>query len=44
MRGTGDYHPGDEELEHIESVLQLLNVMDRDHRFETAVNNAKQGK
>ena len=44
MRETGDYHPGDEELEHIESVLQLLNVMDRDHRFETAVNNAKQGK
>ena len=26
------------ELSHIESVLQLLNVMDKDHRFETAVN------
>ena len=49
MKGVGKYVLGrmffDAHLvEHIESVLQLLNVMDSDHRFETAVNNAKQGK
>jgi len=33
-------------MQHITEVLQLLNVMDRDHRFETAVNEktAKEAK
>ena len=44
MRESGDYHPSDDELAHIESVLQLLNVMDKDHRFESAVNERLEGK
>ncbi len=44
MRESGDYHPSDDELAHIESVLQLLNVMDKDHRFESAVNERLGGK
>ena len=44
MREDGEYRPSDDELQHIQSVLQLLNVMDRDHRFETAVNERKAGK
>ena len=33
-------------MQHITEVLQLLNVMDRDHRFETAINEktAKEAK
>ena len=38
MRENGEYCPSDNELAHIESVLQLLNVMDKDHRFETMIN------
>ena len=44
MRENREYRPSDDELEHIESVLQLLNVMDKDHRFETAINERKAGK
>ena len=44
MRENGEYQPSDDELAHIESVLQLLNVMDRDHRFETAINERQEGK
>ena len=39
MREIGDYHPSDDEMEHIETVMQLLNVMDRDSRFQTAIND-----
>ena len=39
MREIGDYHPSDDEMEHIEAVMQLLNVMDRDSRFQTAIND-----
>ena len=38
MRENGEYQPSNDELEHIQAVLQLLNIMDKDHRFETAVN------
>ena len=44
MREDRKYSPSDDELSHIESVLQLLNVMDADHRFETAVNEREEGK
>ncbi len=44
MREDGEYRPNDDELEHIQSVLQLMNVMDKDHRFETAVNEREAGK
>ena len=44
MRENGEYKPSDDELEHIESVLQLLNVMDKDHRFETEINERITGK
>jgi predicted HTH domain antitoxin len=44
MREDGEYKPSDDELEHIESVLQLLNVMDKDHRFETEINDRRTGK
>ena len=33
MRENGDYKPSNDELKHVEAVLQLLNVMDNDHRF-----------
>ena len=38
MRENGEYCPSDDELAHIEFVLQLLNVMDQDHRFEQVIN------
>ena len=46
MRESGEYCPpaDDLELKHIESVLHLLNVMDRDNRFQTAVNTQSDGK
>ena len=44
MREDGEYRPSDDELDHIESVLQLLNVMDKDHRFETAINERNDKK
>ena len=44
MRENGEYKPSDDELEQIESVLQLLNVMDKDHRFETEINERITGK
>ena len=44
MREIGDYHPSDDEMEHIEAVMQLLNVMDRDSRFQMAVNDRMEQK
>ena len=44
MRENGDYKPGDDVVEHVESILHLLNVMDKDHRFETMLNDGKQEK
>ena len=46
IREKGEYKPSDDEMQHITEVLQLLNVMDKDHRFETAVNEktAKEAK
>ena len=38
MRENGNYNPGTEVLDHIQEVLQLLNVMEQDHRFEKAMN------
>ena len=35
------YQPSDDELLHIQSVLQLLNVMDKDQRFENAIRHEK---
>ena len=44
MRENLDYHPSEEKLAHIQEVLQLLNVMDRDHRFEQKQNEAAEGR
>ena len=44
MRETGEYVPSSDRMEHIQSVLQLLNVMDKDHRFEMAVNQENGAK
>ena len=44
MRENRDYHPSEEKLAHIQEVLQLLNVMDRDHRFEQKQNEASEGR
>ena len=41
MRETGEYAASSDQLQHMQEVLQLLNVMDEDHRFESYVNNAK---
>lgn len=38
MRENRSYNPGNEVVNHIEAVLQLLNVMDDDHRFEEKIN------
>ena len=38
MRETGNYEASTQELDHIQAVLHLLNIMDQDHRFETALN------
>lgn len=39
MRENGEYIPSNDELDHIQAVLQLLNVFDKDRRFETAAND-----
>ena len=44
MRENRDYHPSEEKLAHIQEVFQLLNVMDRDHRFEQKQNEAAEGR
>ena len=44
MRENGDYRPSDDEMKHIEAVMQLLNVMDRDSRFQVAVNDRMEQK
>lgn len=38
MQENGNYDPGTETVDHIQEVLQLLNVLDRDHRFEEKIN------
>ena len=38
MRENGEYKPGTEEVQHIQAVLQLLNVMDKEKRFEIKIN------
>ena len=40
MRENNDYIPSRETMDHANEVLQLLNVMDRDHRFEIKQNDA----
>lgn len=45
MRETGNYDPGTEVVEHIQEVLHLLNVMDKEKRFEIKMNdNVEAGK
>mgnify|MGYP002858909779 CR=1 FL=1 len=44
MRENGDYRPSDDEMKHIEAVMQLLNVMDRDSRFQVAANDRMEQK
>ena len=44
MRENRDYKPSEEKLAHIQEVLQLLNVMDRDHRFEQKQNEAAENR
>ena len=44
MRENRQYQPSTDELEHMQAVLQLLNIMDKDHRFETAVNEKNKEK
>ena len=38
MRENRNYNPGNETVKHIEAVLQLLNVMDKEKRFEEKIN------
>ena len=38
MREKGEYNPGNEVVQHIQEVLQLLNVMDKEKRFEDNLN------
>ncbi len=44
IRESGEYYPSNDELKHIHSVLQLLNVMDHDHRFENVANERQEAK
>ena len=44
MQEDGDYKPSDDELKHVEAVLQLLNVMDDDHRFAMFLNEKEKAK
>ena len=44
MRENGEYIPSDDELDHIQAVLYLLNVFDKDHRFETVINENVEAK
>ena len=44
MRENGEYIPSDDELDHIQAVLHLLNVFDKDHRFETIANGRDKAK
>ena len=38
MREKGEYNPGNEVVQHIQEVLRLLNVMDKEKRFEEKIN------
>lgn len=42
-REKGDYIPDSQEIRHVQETLQLLSVMTRDHRFEEAYNDDKEG-
>ena len=44
MQRNGDYIPSPEQLQHVEAVLQLLNVMTNDHRFEDVINQQNDSK
>ncbi len=44
MRENGDYKPSNDELKHVEAVLQLLNVMDNDHRFAAYLDEKEKAK
>ena len=44
MRENRDYRPSEKKLAHIQEVLQLLNVMDEDHRFEKIQNEAYENR
>ena len=39
MRKNGDYIPSTEEITHVREVLQLMNVLTGDHRFDEAFHN-----
>ena len=38
MREKGEYDPGNEVVQHIQEVLHLLNVMDKEKQFEIKIN------
>ena len=44
MRENRDYQASKDQLAHINEVLQLLNVMDQDHRFEKKQNETADGR
>ena len=45
MREKGEYNPGNEIVQHIQAVLRLLNVMDKEKRFEEKINKeVREGK
>ena len=41
-RENGDYKPSPEKLHHVKAVLELLSVMEKDSRFEQAMNMSDQ--
>ena len=44
MAENGDYIASADELNHVQEVLQLLNVMEKDHRFEKYLNEKEPEK
>lgn len=42
-REKGDYEPDPRQIRHVQETLQLLSVMTKDHRFEEAYNNDREG-
>lgn len=43
MRENNDYKPAPDEVKHMQEILQLLNVMTGEHRFEDECNNQMKG-
>ena len=41
MQRNGNYIPSREQLQHVEAVLQLLNVMTKDRRFEEVITQSE---